>query len=189
MEKKVYLAGPEVFLPEEENQYIVEKKKSILASLGMVGVDPLDNNINLPEDKTPNEKAMLIYRANKQTMDSCDACIANVSPFRGASGDPGTVFEVGYMVSQGKPVYGFTTMQEDYKDRFNFSGDIDNKGMMVEDFELSDNLMIECSILDNGGKFFRGNSKFFNGSSTHRLWDEKAFRACAEALREKMLEL
>jgi len=67
--------------------------------------------------------------------------IANLTPFRGISADPGTVFEVGYMIGQGKPAFGFTLDNRGYRERTSAT-DRDELGHTVEDFELSDNLMI-----------------------------------------------
>ncbi|WP_228260705.1 nucleoside 2-deoxyribosyltransferase [Marinobacter orientalis] len=44
--------------------------------------------------EAPMTKPKRIYRASRELMDSCDAIIANLTPFRGISADPGTVFEV-----------------------------------------------------------------------------------------------
>ena len=35
-------------------------------------------------------------------MDAADAIIANLTPFRGAGADPGTVYELGYMAGRRK---------------------------------------------------------------------------------------
>lgn len=75
-------------------------------------------------------------------MDSCDAIIANLTPFRGISADPGTVFEVGYMIGQGKPAFGFTLDNRLYQQRAGATCQ-DELGHTIEDFEMSDNLMIE----------------------------------------------
>ena len=41
-------------------------------------------------------------------MRSCDAAVANLTPFRGVSADAGTAFEVGFMRALGRPVLGYT---------------------------------------------------------------------------------
>jgi len=86
-------------------------------------------------------------------MDNCDAIIANLTPFRGISADPGTVFEVGYMIGQGKPAFGFTLDSRHYRERADSTG-LDELGHTIEDFEMSDNLMIEGGISDSGGQLF-----------------------------------
>lgn len=190
--KTVYLAGPEVFMTPALNKSVVEAKKSILESLGMVGVDLLDNQLDFPEGLTGPEKAFIIYEANKKAMDECDACIANLTPFRGPSADAGTVFEVGYMISQAKPVFGFTVISGSYGDRFSKDYDRDAGNLEIERFDLCDNLMIECGIVNNGGFVARGQKTFDSqglcgnqGLYETEFFDEAAFRKCAEALRAK----
>src|SRR5690606_8993226 len=101
------------------------------SSMGMIGVDPLDNQIDFPDSATPQEMGFLIYEANKNTMDDCDGAIANLTPFRGPSADAGTVFEVGYMVSQKKPVMGFTMTSVDYGKRIHENAGRDGNQMEI----------------------------------------------------------
>jgi len=63
------------------------------------------------------------------------------------------VFEVGYMIGQGKPAFGFTLDNRRYRERTSAT-DRDEQGHTIEDFELSDNLMIEGGIRDSGGQLF-----------------------------------
>ena len=46
-------------------------------------------------------------------MDSADAIIANLTPFRGIAADTGTCFELGYMCAQGKPAFAYTNVRAD----------------------------------------------------------------------------
>ena len=86
----IYLAGPEVFLDEGARTDIITAKQSILRRLGMVGLDPMDNELSLADDTPPAEKAQAIYRANRDLMDRCDGALVNLTPFRGPSADAGT---------------------------------------------------------------------------------------------------
>jgi len=76
----------------------------------------------------------------------------------------GTVFEVGYIIGQGKPAFGFTLDNRRYRERTSAT-DRDELGHTVEDFELSDNLMIEGGIGDSGDQLFvaeqPGEHRFF----------------------------
>jgi len=67
----------------------------------------------------------------RRMIDECDAVIANIEPFRGPHMDPGTAFEIGYAVAKGKPVYCYTTQARD------------ENGDAIEDFGLTENLMID----------------------------------------------
>lgn len=109
-------------------------------------------------------------------MDSCDAVIANLTPFRGISADPGTVFEAGYMIGQGKRAFGFTLNSQRYRERAGAS-DLDELGHTIENFEMSDNLMIEGGIRDSGGQLFMSGQP-----GEHRFFSAELFRRCVRAL-------
>ena len=141
---KIYLAGPDVFRPNaiEHGQ----KLKKLCSEYGFEGMYPFDNEVDM--DLKGPELAKVIYEANKKMIEECDVVIANLVPFRGPSADPGTVWEIGYALGLGKKVMGyrdFPSPEEDpraiYKNRAN-----EAYGWSVEDFDLGDNLMIDCSI-------------------------------------------
>ena len=83
-------------------------------------------------------------------MIEADAIIANLTPFRGPGADAGTVYELGYMAGRGKLCLGYTNDPTPYTDRVReFTGVnsrdgrlVDASGLTVEDFGLSDNLMM-----------------------------------------------
>ena len=174
--KRIYLAGPEVFFPADEHQAIVAEKKRPLEDAGCEGIDPLDTALSLPEDEPKPARGHRIYQANRDLMDSCDAIIANLTPFRGISADPGTVFEVGYMTGQGKPAFGFTLDRRHYRERAGAT-DLDDRGHSIEDFEMSDNLMIEGGIRDSGGQLFVAER-----AGEHPFFSAELFRRCVQAL-------
>ena len=104
---KIYLAGPEVFLPDPIGAGVA--KKAIINDLNeshdwpftLVGLYPMDNEI---EDFAPNFKTgMRIYHANIDLMNKADYITANMVRFRGPSMDVGTAFEMGYMRGLNKP--------------------------------------------------------------------------------------
>lgn len=176
--KRIYLAGPEVFFPDHEHHAIVTAKKRILADYGFEGVDPLDTALAFPDEEPNRAWGFRIYRANRELMDSCVGVIANLTPFRGISADPGTVFEVGYMIGQGKLALGFSMDPRDYNLR---AGALprDERGHVIEPFGLSDNLMIECGIEASGGKVFTA------GPGEQAEWfDADLFQECVMALVE-----
>jgi len=176
--KRIYLAGPEVFFPAEEHQAIVAEKKRLLREYGFEGVDPLDTELAFTDDEAKPERGHRIYQANRELMDSCDAIIANLTPFRGISADPGTVFEVGYMTGQGKPAFGFSMDSRHYRERAGAT-DLDELGHTIEDFELSDNLMIEGGIRGSGGQLFVAQQP-----GEHRFFSAELFRRCVQALAQ-----
>lgn len=161
---KVYLAGPDVFLPDALD--VLEQKKKICAKHGFLGVSPLDNEAD-GGGMTPMQLAMHISRGNEQTMDACDLIVANMTPFRGPSMDVGTAYEMGYMRAQKKPIYGYSNDPAPYADRvagffkatspapFTQSADgrtLDPHGLTVEAFGLADNLMMVGAIDACGGQ-------------------------------------
>ncbi|MCM0612948.1 nucleoside 2-deoxyribosyltransferase [Marinobacter sediminum] len=181
--KRIYLAGPEVFFSREEHGAIVAEKKRILREHGFEGVDPLDTDLTLAEHESKQDHGFRIYRANRELMDSCDAIIANLTPFRGISADPGTVFEVGYIIGQGKPAFGFTLDNRNYRERAG-SNPKDPLGYMIEDFELGDNLMIDCGIAESGGQIFA-----VQAGAEHSYFSSDVFQCCVEALKAASLKL
>ncbi|MEC7816029.1 MAG: nucleoside 2-deoxyribosyltransferase [Pseudomonadota bacterium] len=174
--KRIYLAGPEVFFPAAEHQAIVAEKKRLLMEYGLEGVDPLDTELAFSDSEAKFRRGHRIYRANRDLMDSCDAIIANLTPFRGISADPGTVFEVGYMIGQGKRAFGFTLDSRCYRDRAGAT-EHDEQGHAIEDFEMRDNLMIEGGIYGSGGQLFVAEEP-----GEHRFFSAELFRRCARAL-------
>ncbi|MDX1475760.1 MAG: nucleoside 2-deoxyribosyltransferase [Reinekea sp.] len=180
--KRIYLAGPEVFFPLAEHRAIVAEKKRLLAAVGLVGVDPLDTKLDLDTGLSKREQGFQIYRANRELMDSCDALIANLTPFRGVSADPGTVFEVGYMIGQGKLAVGFTMDSHLYADRVGGSS-ADQQGHVIEDFDLSDNLMIEGGLEVSGGTLMVGHAV-----EPHGFFDSTLFERCVTLVARRLSE-
>jgi len=136
---KVYLAGPDVFLPDAA--VVLAAKREECARFGLEGLAPTDNE-GLADGPG-------IFRANVALMDRADVGVFNLSPFRGPSADVGTVFELGYLFARGKPVFGYTGDAATFKDRvLREPGQPD--GLAVEDFGLRDNLMIDGALLVRG---------------------------------------
>jgi nucleoside 2-deoxyribosyltransferase len=156
---RVYLAGPEVFLADREA--IATAKKAICAAHGLIGVFPTDPAPGAPEADTD---WMRIYLGNEAHIRGCDALIANLTPFRSASADPGTAYELGFMRALGRPVLGYSNAAGNFTMRSlaQMQGAVhrrasgareDADGMEVEDFGLTDNLMIDGGIAAAGGVF------------------------------------
>ncbi len=147
---RVYLAGPDVFLPEPLKR--AEAKKQICQTYGFEGVFPFDASLDLTNLK-PREAGMEIYHCNINLMKSCDLIIANMTPFRSPSLDVGTAFEIGYMTALGKPVFGYSNDHRLYCERVlnKTSETLDDQGLFIEHFEMIDNLMLEGAIIETGG--------------------------------------
>ena len=142
---KIYLAGPDVFLPDAVA--IGRRKADICAQRGLSGLYPLDNAVDL----AASDVSLTIFKGNEAMMDAADAIIANLTPFRGPGADAGTVYELGYMAGRRKPLFAYSNDPATYAERVarthrvtKSSGGslIDSSGLVVEDFGLSDNLMM-----------------------------------------------
>ncbi len=152
----IYLAGPEVFLPDAH--VVGERKKALCTAYGFEGLFPLDGEMT-PDPHGRVDQA--IYRACVDQIRRADIGICNLTPFRGASADAGTVFELGLMVGLGKPVFGYTNVIDDLMARtaprealvFDHATQEwrDTSGLLVENFGNADNLMIDCALLTHGG--------------------------------------
>jgi nucleoside 2-deoxyribosyltransferase len=155
----LYLAGPEVFLPQSRS--VGANKKKICATLGHEGLFPLDADLPVACGK---DLATHICRANIAMIEKSAAIVANLTPFRGPSADAGTIFEIGYALAMGKPVFAYANVVADYRKRvvdaygplvLNPTGEWACDGMAVENFGLIDNLMIAESIAAQGWDIVR----------------------------------
>ena len=156
---RIYLAGPELFLADAA--VLAEAKRAVCAAHGHVGVFPTDPPPAPPPAGAP--EWFRLYLSNEAHIRGCDALIANLTPFRGPSADPGTVYELGFMRALGRPVAGFMNTQARFGARTlaalgpaarrRGEGWEDAEGMAVEEFDLHDNLMIEGGIRAAGGHF------------------------------------
>jgi len=141
---KIYLAGPDVFLPDAVE--IGRRKAEICARHGLIGLYPLDNAIDL----SARDASLTIFGGNEAMMIEACAIIANLTPFRGPGADAGTVYELGYMAGRGKLCLGYCNDPALYVDRVRKFTTVekqdgrlaDAEGLTVEDFGLSDNLMM-----------------------------------------------
>lgn len=158
----VYLAGPEVFLPH--GRALIERKRTICREFGLTPSE-LHGEFAVTPGTDAHAFGLAISERNEQLMDLSDICVANLTPFRGPSADAGTVFELGYMAAQGKPVYAFTNDPRDYGERVASSpgitvlerddGLFTADGEMVESHGMADNLMLEGGIRRRGYALFR----------------------------------
>src|SRR5450432_1091316 len=108
---KIYLAGPDVFLPDAVE--VGRRKVALCRRHGLSGLYPLDNAVDL----AARDASLKIFRGNEAMMNEADAIIANLTPFRGASADAGTVYELGYMAGHGKLCLGYSNDPSSYADR------------------------------------------------------------------------
>src|SRR5450755_1679130 len=108
---KIYLAGPDVFLPDAVD--IGRRKVELCGRHGLTGLYPLDNAIDLEA----SDASLKIFRGNEAMMNEADAIIANLTPFRGPGADAGTVYELGHMAGRDKLCLGYSNDPASYADR------------------------------------------------------------------------
>jgi nucleoside 2-deoxyribosyltransferase len=142
---KVYLAGPDVFLP---NTGVAAEKKALVAAAGHIPLYPLDaaSPVDAATAGKP-EVAAAIFAANVAMIRAADVVLANLTPFRGPSADVGTAWEAGFGHALGKPVFGYSNVAVAFEARTRAILASGGDGMEVEDFGLaSDNLMLHFSL-------------------------------------------
>ncbi|WP_244606431.1 nucleoside 2-deoxyribosyltransferase [Arsenicitalea aurantiaca] len=188
---RVYIAGPEVFLPEGFAQ--VERKRALCRQYGM---EPSARQGDFLKYEGGDKFTFgtMISRHNEELMDASDIVIANLTPFRGVSADPGTVYELGYMVARGAKAFGYTNTARPYATRVaedHYGGDtrtaetgrlVGPDGLMIENHEMIDNLMIDGGIARSGGFVIR-----HEAPPKARLTDLTAYEACLARIAETLL--
>lgn len=168
---EIYLAGPEVFLPEPVQAG--EEKKSRIEQLveendwpfDLKGLYPLDNEI---ADFAPDfDTGIRIFQANIDLMDQADFIVANMVRFRGPSMDVGTAFEMGYVFGLDKPIFAYYEAEPFYGEpeapglyaervaqHYPLSATdpgFDIHGQSIENFNMPDNLMMVGALGSGAG--------------------------------------
>ncbi len=149
---KAYLAGPDVFLPDAAAQ--AQRKVAICARYGIEGRPPLNEEVAQLQAMSDADAWATIYAKDIAMMEACDVTIANLTPFRGASADGGTLIEVGWFLGRGRPVFGYSNSATPFAERCRqqvaaLPDPI--PGLSVEGFGLPDNLMIQGAAVQGGG--------------------------------------
>ena len=179
MRPRVYLAGPDVFLPDPHRRGAA--LRAICAGQGLEGVFPLDPLPDEPADWAALPLARAIARRNEAHIRRCHAVIANLTPFRGPGADGGTAYEVGFARALCLPVFGWSNVAAQYAARCQAlpgtqpcDGTLrDAEDMEVEAFGLGDNLMISWGVAEAGAMV---------SVAAQRRWEDlDAFAGCVAA--------
>lgn len=139
--KKVYLAGPQVFLKDAIEWFA--SATTLCAEYNLTALVPY----GMP-DMTPRG----IFEFNKNLIEEADYVVADVTCFRGTEPDSGTAWEIGYAHGKGKTVVMYAAPETTVSIRrrtlihFGLSAsserDFMPDGMCVENFGSPVNLML-----------------------------------------------
>lgn len=169
---RVYLAGPEVFLAPPDLERVRTAKVDACAARGWTGCFP-SSGPEAPLEGAGADEALVLFDLLRMELDSCDAAIANLTPFRGPSADVGTVWEVGYLIGRGVPVVAYTNAVGQYAER---AAGFDSHA--IESFGLTDNLMVDRGVWRSSGVEIVRTAV----AAGQELTDLTGFLACCEAL-------
>jgi nucleoside 2-deoxyribosyltransferase len=146
-----YLAGPDVFLPDAPAH--AARKAAICASHGITALPPLNEDIDSLAAMEAHHAWRAIFAKDIEMMERADLVIANLTPFRGASADSGTLVEVGWFLGRGRPIFGYSNSATPFAARSAaLVAQVPDPvaGLAVEGFGLPDNLMIPGAV-ETGG--------------------------------------
>jgi nucleoside 2-deoxyribosyltransferase len=179
-----YLAGPDVFLPDARAHAV--RKIEICARYGIAGRTPLNEDVERRSDMSAEAFAWAIFRKDVAMMEGCDIVIANLTPFRGASADSGTLIEVGWFLGRDKPIFGYSNSATLFAERCHLQIEAvadPLPGIVVEGFGLPDNLMIPGAVLFGGR-----NAMVLPADGVDRAFDAlDVFERCVEAAARAMV--
>lgn len=189
LQPRIYLAGPEVFLPEAAQ--LGKRKKALCAEYGFEGVFPLDADVDL-RNGTPREVGLRMSAVNEDLIRACAGLIANITPFRGPSADVGTAYEMGFARGLGLTVCAYTNIATAFPERTTAAlhnavhrdahGSLrDRHDMAIEELGLVDNLMLEGGIVASGGVLVIGQT-----SENEMFTSLDGFEQCLRQLRDLM---
>ena len=115
MTKRVYLAGPDVFLANARD--IGARKRAICERHGLVGVFPGDEDDPCDPALPPAEQ-WSCHQPRHGTRHAGVRCHDRQPyPFRGPSADVGSAYEMGFMRALGRPIFAYSNDGRSFLDR------------------------------------------------------------------------
>ncbi len=152
MRPRAYLAGPDVFLPDAPAQ--AARKSAICARHGIHALPPLNEDVASLAAMPEHEAWRVIYAKDVAMMQQADLVIANLTPFRGASADSGTLVELGWFLGRGRQIFAYSNTATTFSARSAALLAVQPDpmpGLTVGGFGLPDNLMIPGAVEQGGG--------------------------------------
>jgi nucleoside 2-deoxyribosyltransferase len=147
-----YLAGPDVFLPDAPAH--AARKAAICAAHGIRALAPLNEDVASLAAMHEAAAWRTIFAKDLAMMEAADLAIVNLTPFRGASADAGTLVELGWFLGRGRPVYAYSNSATPFAARsaaLLAAWPDPMPGLTVGGFGLPDNLMIPGAVEQTGG--------------------------------------
>jgi nucleoside 2-deoxyribosyltransferase len=147
-----YLAGPCVFLPDAPAH--AARKAAICARHGITALPPLNEDVASLSRMPEHAAWRVIFAKDLAMMERADCVIANLTPFRGASADAGTLVELGWFLGRGRPIFGYSNSATPFalrSARHCAALPDPMPGLTVGGFGLPDNLMIPGAVEQGGG--------------------------------------
>lgn len=149
--RSLWLAGPEVWLPDFEAQ--AARRRALCLDAGFTGLTPVPIPPGLEEGS--ELEARQLYAARMAQLRQADAGVVNLTPWRGPSADVGAAFEAGVLAGLGRPIFAYLNVadesQAEYVDRVGaFVGAQrdeagvwrDGEGCVIEDYGLPETVML-----------------------------------------------
>ncbi len=143
-----------MFLPDAAEH--AARKIAIAARHGIIGLAPLDDAATVDASAaalSEDDAWRAIFHKDIAMMEASDIIIANLTPFRGASADAGTLVELGWFLGRGKPVFGYSNSVMRFAERSRAQAErIADQvtGLIHESFDLPDNLMVVGAVMFGG---------------------------------------
>lgn len=153
---RAYLAGPDVFLPDAPAH--AARKAAICAAHGITALPPLNEDVASLAAMPEAEAWRVIFAKDLAMMEQADIVIANLTPFRGASADAGTLVELGWFLGRGRPIFGYSNSAAPFAARSAALLRVQPDpmpGLTVGGFGLPDNLMIPGAVETGGLPIFK----------------------------------
>ena len=141
-----------MFLPNAAAH--AQAKMAICARHGIEGLSPLNETVAGLGGMPAEEGWRAIFEKDLAMMEAADLVIANLTPFRGASADAGTLVELGWFLGRGRAIFGYSNSATPFAERSRAQAAAAADplaGLLVEGFGLPDNLMIPGAVLRGGG--------------------------------------
>jgi nucleoside 2-deoxyribosyltransferase len=148
--RSLWLAGPELWLPDHEAQ--AARQRALCLEAGLEAIV----STRMPSGEGGDEMvAREFYASRMAQLRQADAAVVNLTPFRGPSADTATVFEAGVLAGLGRPIFAYLNVTSEAEAEYVARVDTtigatldptgvwrDGDGCVVEDHGLPETVML-----------------------------------------------